>query len=402
MTNRRLIIPLFSPATGTFGGLTRAIAIARAAQQSGFEVAFCASGEMERILSQAGFRVYTMPAPTMFGLPKPVSRRIAQRAQKGTIPVPPGKSIGNIWFVHVFSGIAQRRTLLKLVRSELDAFDDFHPDKVFTDLDLAAYLAASIKGIPIAGAFQGVMLEGRGSLFWKVVRSSVQTVLDRYNLPVVSPEELTFGRKVLKIIPSIPELEGVDSNRSDICYVGQMLGEIGPTVSGGFQPEAGKKYIFVYVGTGALSLDQIRRVLPGLLADIGEWRAVVGGVDIPSPERIGPVQFYPYISAQSLLPHCSWTICHGGQNTIIQSLLHGVPLLVFPGPIFERRFNACKVQECRAGVMGELPDFNREWLLTRLEHWENFSPQAGELGKKISEYGGAQQAVEAIASWNGS
>ncbi|MHB1415778.1 MAG: hypothetical protein ACYC1C_11045 [Chloroflexota bacterium] len=41
-----------------------------------------------------------------------------------------------------------------------------------------------------------------------------------------------------------------------------------------------------------------------------------------------------------MLPRCDWTVCHGGQHTIVQSLLHGVPLIVLPGPIFERRFNA--------------------------------------------------------------
>ena len=40
----RLLIPLFSPGTATYGGVTRAIAIAEAASAAGHQVAFCASG----------------------------------------------------------------------------------------------------------------------------------------------------------------------------------------------------------------------------------------------------------------------------------------------------------------------------------------------------------------------
>ena len=69
----RLLIPLFSPATGTWGGLTRALALAQAARQAGHSVAFCASGYIEKTLHEAGFQVYSTPAPTQLGLPAPLS-----------------------------------------------------------------------------------------------------------------------------------------------------------------------------------------------------------------------------------------------------------------------------------------------------------------------------------------
>ena len=65
----RLLIPLFSPATGTWGGLTRVIAVADAAQKAGHVVAFCASGYLEDELCRRGYLVHSMPAATMLGLP---------------------------------------------------------------------------------------------------------------------------------------------------------------------------------------------------------------------------------------------------------------------------------------------------------------------------------------------
>jgi hypothetical protein len=83
----RLLICLFSPATGTLGGLTRGLAIAEAATLAGHGVAFCASGVVERDLRRRGHRVYTVPAPTMLGLPAAMSHRIERRTQRASLPI---------------------------------------------------------------------------------------------------------------------------------------------------------------------------------------------------------------------------------------------------------------------------------------------------------------------------
>ena len=114
--------------------------------------------------------------------------------------------------------------------------------------------------------------------------------------------------------------------------------------------------------------------------------------------EIEGVEFRPYVPAAAALPHCDWTICHGGQNTIIQSLSHSVPLLVFPGPIFERRFNARKVQAAGAGLMGEVDQFTPEWLRTALGRRSELAPQVAVLGEQIESSGGPPQAVKAIAA----
>jgi UDP:flavonoid glycosyltransferase YjiC (YdhE family) len=201
---------------------------------------------------------------------------------------------------------------------------------------------------------------------------------------------------VLKIIPSIPELDGTDPGREDVCYVGQLLAPIQPSENFGFEPAPGRRYVFAYVGTGALSLDSLRKVLPEVFPAGGNLTCLVGAQSIREIERIEAVEFRPYVPAQALLPHCDWTICHGGQNTIIQSLRHGVPLLVFPGPIFERRFNASKVQMAGAGLMGEVDQFTPEWLRTALARQSEFAPEAAVLGEKIESSGGPPQAVKAI------
>jgi hypothetical protein len=73
---------------------------------------------------------------------------------------------------------------------------------------------------------------------------------------------------------------------------------------------------------------------------------------------------------------------------------------VFPGPIFERRFNARKIQESGAGKMGEIPDFTVEWLQAALAHPERHADIAKSLGKKLSTYGGAQASIQELTLWS--
>lgn len=70
--------------------------------------------------------------------------------------------------------------------------------------------------------------------------------------------------------------------------------------------------------------------------------------------------------------------------------------MIFPGPIFERRYNARKVQAAGAGRMGEVNQFTPAWLQAALAEHSFCCEQAVNLSKRIRAYGGAQAAVNAI------
>jgi len=397
----RLLIPLFSPATGTWGGLTRVIAIAEAARNMGHQVAFCASGYLERVLRNRDYAVYSMPIPTMLGLPTPISHLLEHRSQRMSIPVKPGKSIGNIWMVLGLSGYARTSYLHRLVDAEIQAAEDFRADRIFTDLDPAAFLISVVTGIPLASAYAHIATHGSGTWAWKLIQRATAKVLRAYGRAALTPDELYFSERVLKIIPSIHELDDTDPNLPDVRYVGRLIGPIQTASTSTFQVEDGRRYVFVYVGTGSVSFDVLEDILPQVFPSNSDWRCFVGAQSITAPYQVGAVEFRPYIPAEVLLPQCDWTICHGGQNTIIQSLLYGVPLIVFPGPIFERRYNARKVEAANAGIMGELNQFTVAWLRTSFERQKECASQAAILGERLRSYGGPTTAVEAIVDWEG-
>lgn len=398
----RMLVSLYSPPSGgTWGSLTRVLALGEAAKASGHEVAFCGAGELAERLSSLGHEVYPVPLPTFLGLPKRLSRLLEAKTGDVAPPVRPGKSFGSIWLVLFFTGVTGYRFLRRSVEAQLEAIDACKPDILFTEVDPAAFLVSRITGIPIASTFASVFHVGVGSLPYRRLRSSAARILREHGKPAAEPIDLFAGRQSLKIVPSIPELERELPKTDDVVFVGSLFSSIRTASDVEFRPEPGRRYVFAYVGTGSIRLNVLREVLPVLFPRGGDRVCLVGSQAIAREESVGNVIFRPFWDAHTVMPHCDWVICHGGHNTIIQSLVNGAPLIVFPGPVFERRFNAERVQASGAGRFGEIPDFNRLWLEAVMKSRDQCAPRAAELGKRILSLGGPSAAVAAMERWAG-
>jgi len=397
----RLLIPLFSPATGTWGSLTRVLAVAGAAEARGHEVAFTASGVLAEALQNKGHRVYPCPSSTMFGLPKAISDLLVKRSQRTTPPVGAGRSFGNIWLVFALGGTASYEYLRKLVEAELIAIADFVPDALFTELEPAGLICARLTGLPIATTYASVMAEGVGSLPWKLVNRSVRRLMNAHGIKAMDIDQLCFAPEVLKVVPSIPELEDIEDTRGDVLFVGSLLAPFGDDRSREFPIDPSQNHVFAYLGTGSVSLSTAERVLPEVFPRGRKTRCLVAAQSVVQPYRRGGVEFVSYVPADRVLPHASFMICHGGHNSIIQSISNGVPLIIFPGAIFERRYNARKAVGAGCAVMGELPDFEPEFLRRAIKEQKKLAAATAPLADRIASFGGADAVVDALEKWGG-
>ena len=395
----KVLCIVFSPATGSFGSLTRVLALAREFMAKGHEVEFCASGLVKEIIAKKRFPVRAMPTPTLFGLPKPLSRILEKRSQKITLPGRSGKSAGSVWSIYFLTGMMHRRYLAKLVKAQLAAIRDFSPDLIVTEMDLGAYLSARITGTPIVTTFAKIASYGQGGYFWRRARKVIASILRKNGADAPeTPEELMTGAGVLDIIPSIPALDGSGESGS-VIYVGNILEPVRDERLT-FSAARGSRYVFVYSGTGSLTLGHLRKVLPQAFEGLPGIQCLVAAETLVREERIGSVFFAPWIPAAEILPQCDLVICHGGLNTITQSIEAGVPLLCFPGAIFERRYNAEMIMKNGAGMMGESSDFNPEWIRRYYERRADFSDGVRKLREDFSKYPGTSYAVDRIIGWH--
>ncbi|MBN1430531.1 MAG: hypothetical protein JXB07_19325 [Anaerolineae bacterium] len=397
----RLLTSLFSPPVDTWGGLTRAIAVAQAAQEAGHEVAFCASGYLEAGLIQRGYTVYPIPPATMFGLPARISYVLGHRSSNVSARIRSMLSVGNWWMAMVLSGMARADYLRRLVQAELEAVGDFRADVLLTDGDPGAYLLAVVTGLPLVSTYAHVVTLGIDSWSWRLMRRAAISTLAYYGQPFHAPDKLYFDPSILKIVPSIPELDGADPDRPDVCYVGHLLDGIEIEEPGDWQLESDHSYVFVYVGVGSIGLDKMEKVLSQVFPTNSGLKCLVCARGIKRPYRLNEVEFRSYFPVETVLTRCRWMLCHGRQNTVIQSLRRDVPLIIFPGSVFEQRFNARKVWETGAGVMGESGEFTPRWIEQAMEKRDECALHATRLGECIRSYGGARAAVDAIAGWRG-
>ncbi len=394
-----ILMPLFSPSTGTWGSLTRLTALANKFITEGHIVAFCASGKMKESLTEKGFSVYSIPETTILGLPKWISDIFQKRAVNSSPPVREGKSFGNIWLLYFFIGYGNRKTLTNIIQAEMEAVKDLNADLIVTEMELGAYITSYILDIPLVTTYAKVAEKGRGTFFFRtmnnVIRRSINAVDKR---KINNIDEIAFGKECLKLVPSIPHLDSTDPEREDVCYTGNLLEPVGKP-SAVFAAETGKKYIFCYFGTGSIPLDNIRKVLPEALSGRGDIVCYTASQSIEKSFSIGNVNFVSYVPAEKILPCCIAVICHGGLNTITQSLEAGVPLIMFPGPIFERRYNAQQVESLRCGYMGELSDFNAEWLRKKLREITKLEKNIHSVQKEFQRYNGTETAYNRIMDW---
>lgn len=395
----KILLTVFSPSTGTFGGLTRLFAIAKIAVENGHSVEFAASGNVVETIRNKGFKVNTLPEATMFGLPKFLSKIVEKRSQRVQIPVKEGKAIGSIWFVFFLAGLLKFKYLRRLIESQIAIYKKIQPNLIITEMDFASYLSAYIKKIPLVTTYAKVSEIGENTFPWKKALKVTNKILKIYGLTSINNSyDLLLNKKVLKIIPNIALLDGTDAVVDTVYFSGNLIEPI-KSIAHSFKLDESKRNIFVYLGTGSVSFKIVEKVMLESFSKYPDVICYVASQGIKENYSIKNIRFMSYVPSELLMPTCDLFICHGGLNSITQSLEAGVPLLMFPGPIFERRYNSQMVQMNKAGKMGEISDFNASWICNNYDNLNNFTIGVKTLQEQFKSTDGVNGAYQKIIDW---
>ena len=231
--------------------------------------------------------------------------------------------------------------------------------------------------------------------------------LDARGLPLVTDaSELFFTRSTAKIAPTSPELEPILSDVPDLSYAGWLLYdrmEYGPLPEGLLDRARGKRIVFAYFSAGEIGAEQYTEVLPKAFDGTDCFVVTACGHDPRLPELPKPTAntaWERFVPGRRILEAASGLLFHGGQNTAMASLLHGVPSLVFPGGEFERDFNARGLERVgaarRLDVSAFTPNRLREELASVMDD-PSFSRAARIHGERLRGFGGPARAAGIIA-----
>lgn len=368
----------------TGGPALRAAQLARCLLDAGHTPAFCAAldGNYREVPSVPN---YACPIPSPFGLPMFLGRGMSRFAT--AIGAPQRQTVHSFEQVLFFSGALNRKYFERDVAALRQAIQAFKPDIVYAEFRLTAIVAAKLENVPVATGYSFPVRAEFASNpnFSKDVRNYIAEC----GMPRTESVLELFGWADLKIVPSSPALEPMDG--TDIVFTGPF---IPPALQTG---NAERSNIIAYVGMGTLP--------PKLLVETltQAFRSTLYSVYIASaqikPHTDGNIIVGRRFDFSALMPNAAVYINHGGQNSIMTGLLSGVPQIVCPGRVFERKYNAQSVVSLCAGIQMEAENFTADALAAALQEFEqngSWAQNANKAGDDLLALGGVKTAVRAL------
>ena len=378
-----LIVPMAAMAE-THGPVSRCQVLAYGFKEAGFDVATCMAKDMNyREMDE--IPNYYLDIPMPLGLPKAIATEVFFLAQK--LRVSSKKAVRSFDEVLFLTGNLDYKYLKKSVASIRKAIHEFKPDKVYSEFNISAIIAAKKEGLPL---YITVSLPTQFEYAHDLKLSrGLNRLLKELKLPEVESPVKLFDWANTFFCMSIRELEPI--GKTNVVYCGS-LNPVTETSALGKRDK-----ILVYMGNGTVSAKRMLRVIRDAFA-ASPYEVYIASAYLNKTD-LANIHVAPRWDFEQLLDEAVLFINHGGQNSVSSGLIHGVPQIIVPGKIFERRFNAECVAENKAGVVMDYRDFNADYLCRVAETIIN-SPEAFRnatiLGNKISEAGGINTLVENV------
>jgi UDP:flavonoid glycosyltransferase YjiC (YdhE family) len=308
-----------------YGHLQPLIPLAKALVEARHEVAIATGSDLRLRAEAAGFRAFEagMSIEAAFGrlaeiYPDQPYNRLA-----------PSEILG--WYLpHLFGEV-----LAPAMLEDLEAaVQNWNPDVVVHETwEFAGPIIAARIGIPSVCQTLGLRIDDA------ILDSVTAAVAPLWEQCGLKPDRTAGLYRTLCLDTTPAGLQDQESARNrDVIHPMRPVAE--PPVPGEALPqwiERRRNVPLVYMTLGTNSgtnsdVSMFRSVIDGLQGlDIDVLITIGFGKDLstlgPLPENI---HVENYVPQSLLLPYCSAVICHGGPGTILHSLAHGLPLLIFP------------------------------------------------------------------------
>jgi UDP:flavonoid glycosyltransferase YjiC (YdhE family) len=390
VTGPRVLMMPTAYAHGTVGATVRALSIARALRAAGAEVAFCAGGDGAAVIASEGYAVHPCPVSSAVGGSGPIRSAIDSLT---------------------WTGLAEPALLPRLVRAELDAIEASGADAVWAEFRPTAAISTAAAGVPLASiANWPAHPDFPPNRVEDPTAGAFNAVLRHHGQPAVRTTlELGFLRSELALAPTLPALEPeLARAEPSAVFLGHTVDRLRPAgeVDGAEDAPPGRARGFVYLSVTGLDFRTYAPVLRDAFA--GQPVDVVCAIGYhaaggPLPVDSAEVRFFEYLPAQPVIARSQFVIFHGGHDTMLSALYHGVPSLVVPGAAAERQYNAERLADLGAGIVLQVAAFRPTRLrpaLARLLDGGHRAAADG-LARTLRRAGGCEEAAARIVSLTG-
>ena len=293
--------------------------------------------------------------------------------------------------------------LNRFIQGPVDrAIAEYRPDVVLADqYALAGALAAHKRGIRWATLSAGVLeltppAEDPGLQDW--VRSRLAQAWQTAGLPADDGLDLRFS-PYLVLATTVRALTGSAPMPEHFVLVGAALGprRTDPAFSWDWW-DPDRRHALVTAGTLSdhLVRDFVTRMVAALAPMAARVQAVLNTAADAVPDPPPNVLVAPRVPMLDLMPRVDAVVCSGGQSTVNEALLNGVPLVVAPIRLGELAV-AEQVTRAGAGITVSFAEATLAQLaaaVTAVLDEPGYRAHARRIGAEFSAAGGTATAAE--------
>lgn len=374
----RVLITPMSAIVETKGPFSRTVLLANEFIKRGHEVALCAA-EDPNYHSIENIKNYYAPIPSMLGISKLADKSVLKKSEE--------KTMNSFEEVLNFIGAINEEFFAKDVYYIRKAIQEFNPDVIYSEFRIAAIVAAKLEHIKVATGFSFTVRKSYACN--PEYSGGVNKYLEENNLNKVESVLEIFDWTDLKIVPSSYEIEPIDGK--NVVFVGPLSSPNTITI------KEEKNKVVAYMGNGTISpmklIDELTKAFEN-----SKYQVYIATEQV-EPYKKNNINVNKRFDFNKLMPEAIVYINHGGQNSIMTGLIYGVPQIIYPGKVFERKYNASSIVKLNAGKMLEVNDFDYKIIKGIVDEfnenstYESNSKKAGEM---LLNLGGVTKAIQAI------
>lgn len=377
-----LVVPMSAMAE-TAGSFSRVVLLTDALKEANIDTAVCLAQDVNYRPIDA-VKSYFLFAPMPLGLPKMIATHTFPIAQK--LGITSRKSVNSFDDVLHLTGNTDYKYLKKSVSDIRNAIQDFNPDVIYSEFNISAIIAGKIEkkkifitaSIPTQYEYANTprYVSGLNKLLKECGVSPVKSCLE------------LFSWADKKFVPSCYELEPFQDKNAVFCGAWKRISPVN---------SENKNKILVYMGNGTISQKKMVREISAAFKNSG-YSVYISGRELKR-QHIENIQTAPYFDFQKLLPQSVLYINHGGQNSVIDGLIYGVPQLICAGKVFERKYNAGSIVKIGAGLEILYKEFagrNIKALADKIILKEKYRENALKIGKVLLSLGGTENIIHSL------
>ncbi len=372
------LIALMSPPdpTPALGHLPPVFRFSEVARGRGYDVVWCCSKAMAPKVA-AGYpqdKIRAYPNPTYMGTPgllQPLFRHILSIDVPQRLMPTASEEKNHEWLFdsYVAVGFDIEQFFFPAIETVLRAAIEFEPDFMFTYGCPVGLTAAHISGVPLVTFDNLMRLRNEGGRNYRRMDDTVQKAIALYSpadpqhIPL---EDIVRNGRQFRFLSTIQHLGRKPYSDNEV-FIGGFEPPRDTAVAGALVdsfPEIDEQSstIFAYFGAGSISFRKVREILPKVFAEVNylcstPYDCYVASQFVDKAFSDGAVHFAPYIDPVRVIPLSTYVFSHGGISSVLQALSMGVPLIMVPGAIQERRHNAHEVTAVDCGILLEIEDF---------------------------------------------